>query len=108
MRHKHLIPIFLFSFAVLAADITLVWDANDPVDQIIGYQVYQSTNVGGPYLQIGNTEGPKSTNFVVRNLTPGVYFFYVTASNIWTESLPSNTVKTPPLPSAVKKLVITK
>lgn len=95
----------LAAIAAFAADITLVWDANDPADQITGYHLYQSTNVAGPYGHIGSTNG---TNFIVRGLTPGVYFFYCTASNLWTESLPSNTVKTPPLPSAVKKLVITK
>lgn len=95
----------LAAIAAFAADITLVWDPNDPEDQVTGYRLYQSTNVAGAYQYIGSTNG---TNFVVRNLTPGVYFFYCTASNLWTESLPSNTVKTPPVPSAVKKLVVTK
>lgn len=100
-----LVILFSLALVALAADITLQWDANDPVEEVAGYRVYQSTNVAGTYLPIGSTNG---TSFTVRGLTPGVYFFYVTASNLWGESLPSNTVKTPPPAGAVKKVVITK
>lgn len=80
-----------------AAALTLTWDPNPAEDQVTSYQVYQATNVAGPYTLIGSTT---NTSFTLP-LPPGRYFFYVTASNFWTESSPSQTVSTPPLAAKV-------
>lgn len=100
---KTLIALFIFCLTVLAVDVTLIWNANDPLDQVEGYRLYQSTNIAGPFNYIGSAN---TTNFVVTGLSPGVYFWYVTATNYWGESLPSNKASTPPVAGKVMQLKV--
>ncbi len=82
-----------------AADIQFGWLASATVDPTISYNLYWSTNMTAPFVLYGNTT---NLTITVTNLTPAVYRFYVTATNIWGESVPSNMVQTPPgRPSAV-------
>lgn len=80
----------LLSIATAAA-ITLQWDPNPASEEVQVYKVYQATNVAGPWTIVGQTTNTTYTTPV----PPGRYFWYVTASNFWSESLPSNTVNTP-------------
>jgi hypothetical protein len=75
----------------LVRAVTVTWDPNPVDEEVTSYHVYQATNVAGPFNHVA----------VVTNTTwsaplpPGKYFWYITASNFWTESLPSQTVGTP-------------
>lgn len=96
---------FLFSLPVFAGSIVISWNPNDPAEAVTNYRIYWSTNVSGPFTVLTNT----GTNVsYIANLTPAKYFFYVTAQNMWDESLPSDTVNTPPVASKVAKPVISK
>ncbi len=62
---------------VLAADVKLAWDPNSETD-LAGYKVYYGTasRVYGPSIPLG-----KVTTYTVAGLTPGTYYFAVTAFN---------------------------
>lgn len=68
------------SLAANGAQVTLVWDANPPQDQVSGYKVYVGTASGNYNVRtndVGNV-----TQHTVTNLTSGQsYFFAVTAYN---------------------------
>lgn len=74
-----------------ATTISLSWDACPPAAEVTSYNLYSSPTVAGPYVMLTNV----TTNFVRLAVTQGQCFYFVTASNFWTESLPSNTVHTP-------------
>jgi len=61
----------------LAADVTLAWDANTE-SNLAGYKVYYGTasRVYGTPITIGT-----QTTYTVTGLTPGTYYFAVTAYN---------------------------
>lgn len=65
-----------------AATVGLAWDAVNEAD---GYNVYVD---GALYQPVAATTASVET-------TPGKHTFYVTATNSWGESAPSNTVTTP-------------
>jgi hypothetical protein len=75
----------------LARAVTLTWDPNPPEEQVTSYQVYQATNVAGPFSRVAVVTNETWT----APLPPGHYFWYVTASNFWTEGPASQTVSTP-------------
>jgi hypothetical protein len=62
---------------LLAADVTLVWDANTETD-LAGYKVYYGTasRTYGTPIVIGT-----QTTYTVTGLAPGTYYFAVTAYN---------------------------
>ncbi len=62
---------------LLAADVTLAWDANAEPD-LAGYKVYFGTasRTYGTPITIGTT-----TTYTVTGLAPGTYYFSVTAWN---------------------------
>jgi len=86
-------------------DVSLQWD-NSPTNQmIIAYHIYGSTNITAPLsswprlLTVPATfTGATNTMATVR-IVPGQFFFVVTSSNLWGESLFSNVASTPPLPT---------
>ena len=80
--------------------ITLLWDANPPSDEVERYYVWQTTNVSVPFVQVTNV----ATNGIAFDRVPGRYYFYVTASNWWGMSAPSNTTNTPTVASNVTTL----
>ena len=84
------------------ATVTLAWDANDPSEQVTKYSVYQATVANGPWAKVAEVS---ETTATVAGLTPGVYYFHVTATNIWQESGPSNIVNTPALVSKPKNVI---
>ena len=72
--------------------VRFIWDPNDPADQVTGYYLHQATNLAGPWTIVGSTNG---TNYALLLPRKGQWFFYVTASNFWGMSEPSNIVTTP-------------
>jgi predicted phage tail protein len=89
-----------FNAAAQAANITLAWDANLAAENIIKYTVYQAVGPTGSFVKVSDTT---STTLLIPNLTPGLYRFQVTASNVWAESAPSNIVQTPVTPATAPK-----
>lgn len=84
---KTILAIFALAFTALAVDVKLAWDANDPAEEVIAYRLYQATNITGLWVVVQVV----TTNAATVSLpAPGRYFWYVTASNFWTESGPSN------------------
>ena len=63
--------------SVLAADVSLAWDANSEPD-LAGYKIYYGNASGtyGSLIIIGNV-----TTYTVTNLAPGTYYFVVAAYN---------------------------
>jgi hypothetical protein len=95
----------LLCFSSLAATVLLEWEPS-PSDQAVEcYKVYQATNVDGPFCHVGTVPAP-ATNWIGIDLTPGVYFWYVTASNFWGESEASNKANTPAPPRKVNGTAI--
>lgn len=72
--------------------ITLYWDPNPPAEEVQVYVVRQATNVLGPWSIVAT---PTTTNTIITLPVPGKWFWFVTASNFWGESVPSNTNSTP-------------
>jgi hypothetical protein len=92
------------SLTILGADVTLVWNDPNPADaDVAGYRVYQQTNAALPFIYVGSTN---VTNFVVKGLAPGKYYWYVTCSNFWGESLQSNQAHTPAAVVGVTNLTV--
>lgn len=89
----------LMCLSLQAAEVTLMWNASDPTEEIQRYFIYQATNVTGPFGVVTNV----STNTVRLTLPePGRYFWFVTASNFWFESAPSNITNTPSVATKVQ------
>lgn len=85
----------LLSVSALAADIRLAWtDTNPPAAQITKYTIKWGVSPG-VYTSTKDIPAPNQQG-TVTGLTPGTYYFVVTASNAWGESGPSNEVQTPP------------
>ena len=85
-----------------AANFQLTWtDTNSPAYQVTGYNLYMGVNTNAFALATSVTNSGTNLSAIVTNLSPNLYKFYVTATNVWGESAPSMTVQTPPgLPSA--------
>ena len=87
--------------------VTLGWDPEPGIDF---FKLYASSNVAAPintWTLLTNIPGTvvtptnsyPQTNVQVA-IEPGAMFFYLTASNLWGETGPSNITNTPPLPLA--------
>ena len=78
-RYLHLLPILLFLLCtcspLIAADVSLAWDAS-VTPGVTGYKVYygNSSGIYGTPIVIGN-----QTSYTVTGLSPGTYYFAVTA-----------------------------
>ncbi len=81
---KRLFPVLIllgaiafFSMSAMAADVTLGWDPNTETD-MAGYKVYfgSSSRTYGTAINIGLV-----TTYTVPNLSPGKWYFAVTAFN---------------------------
>lgn len=85
----------LIALTIHAANLTLTWtiSPDDKGTNYITYNVYQAVGTNA----FTNIAPRLSTNvFAMTNINPGLYRFYVTASDIWTnESVPSNTLTVP-------------
>jgi hypothetical protein len=72
--------------------VTLSW-TNAPADQeVTAYYVRQATNITGPWTVVVATTNTQRT---ITLPSQGRWFWFVTASNFWGESIPSNTNSTP-------------
>lgn len=91
--------------------VTLGWNPQPQLDSNAVFKLYGSTNVSLPVTQwtyltsapavtVSGTNSWPTTNLVV-TMTPGMFFFYLTASNFWGESGPSNGTSTPAVPGTV-------
>lgn len=81
--------------------LTVLWSPNDPSEQIVHYRVYWAQGIA-PFQFLADTG--TATSYTITNAAPGVYRFYVTAINFWSqESDPSVTVSTPP-PATTPKM----
>lgn len=89
-----LCALFLASSAsALDRTITFTWDENPPTDNVTQYDLYRSAD-GTNYSQIDTLPVPAPALELDDTLTggTGTYNYYVTASNSWGESEPSNVV----------------
>lgn len=96
--------IVLAAWLCAGADVTLEWNGSPSVEEVKGYAIWHATNIAGPWERITNSIGTE-TNATV-NVPVGVHFFFVTATNFWGESEPSNIAWTPPKASAIEKVKI--
>lgn len=96
--------------------VTLAWNPQPQLDSNAVFNLYGSTNVSLPVSQwmyltsapaatVSGTNSWPTTNLTV-TMTPGVFFFYLTASNFWGESGPSNQAGTPAVPVTVTNVNI--
>lgn len=104
-----LVLLMAFTFgASLRQSITLYWTyPQSELSTNLTFNIYSSTDVGVPvpsWPLFTNVSG-LSTNITVP-LTPQARFFYVTASNLWGESPPSNVASTPNPPRSDSALGI--
>lgn len=89
------ILMLLFVGLSVAADVKMSWDdPNATSVAVTKYTVYRATVQAGPFTKQADVLVPTKT-WMAAGLTPGTYYFYVTASNAWGESGPSNTLSTP-------------
>ncbi len=101
------LALFIFLACPLIAQtgtVTLAWDANPATDQVTKYTVYRAPAATGPWTKVQDVTATTAT---VTGLSPGIYFFHVTASNVWGESGPSNVVSTPPPAGSPANLKVT-
>lgn len=111
MRRVHLAVISLLLMAVaLSANlgdgrVTVMWDYPEAELPGVTFRIYHSTNLSQP-LPWNFFLAVEATNRAHLVLTPGVNFAYVTASNFWGESAPSNVAGTPTLPQYINTLQI--
>lgn len=105
MKSLALLLTILFALSTYAADLVLVWNASAAADETTSYNIYVSTGDTAPFSIFATTT---NTTFTITNIVPGRFLIYVTATNLWGESLPSNTVKTPPGKPGPVTLTITK
>lgn len=95
---KYLALVSIFASILTASAITLSWDASPSGDLVQGYKIYQSTTAAGPFTLVGSTT---NLNYFI-NYTPGAGCWYVTATNLVSESPPSTIACTPPVSTAPK------
>lgn len=95
-------PILILTLATLAARaLSLAWEY--PAADEVTFTVYRSGDLvtWQPLTNTGKTN-------IALAVVPGKAFYYVTASNFWGESDPSNTVGTPAIAQHPSGLTITR
>jgi hypothetical protein len=90
----------VFAFSAIAAQLTLVWDANPTDEQITGYNVFE--NVNGTWVQVGSTD---TTNFPLGNVV-SKRTWAITATNYLAESVLSDPVSSPNAPGKPRNVKI--
>lgn len=81
--------------------LTLAWDPNPSDQQVIVYNIYGATTVTGVWTLQAIVSGTLS-NYTLQVDNSHPAFFYVTASNFWGESNPSNITNSPSVTSKVQ------
>lgn len=81
-----------------AFDVTLSWtapienDDNSPLTDLAGYVIHYGTQAGEYSNQIVVND-PKATSYIIDDLSPGTYYFAITAINAdGANSAPSNVI----------------
>lgn len=89
--------------------VTLAWDPEPGIDVL---KIYASTNVSAPvntWTVLTNIPGVVSNSYPATNvqvvIQPGQMFFYITASNLWGETGPSNITNSPVVPVATNLVI---
>jgi hypothetical protein len=106
---RKLFGVILFlCFSTSAFALGFQWDANPAADAVFKYTLKQANALGGPFTAVATVlpTACTATTCVYTMPTapaPGVYYFHVTATNVWQESGPSNIVNTPPAGPALPK-----
>ncbi len=89
----------LTAILLLLLAVSVIWDAS--VGQVDSYYVHMATSLPTTNWTVYPTTGTSLT----LNMAPQQAYFFVTASNFWGESGPSNTNATPaPLTNVVTGL----
>jgi hypothetical protein len=81
---------------------------NYPSNELVNglsFNFYHSTSLTGWTLL---TNFPATNTTYAITINPGQHFFFVTASNFWGESIPSNITNTPILATVVTNISITR
>lgn len=94
--------------SVSGADLTLSWNAPDPQFFVSKHTVYllQTSPVSNAVKVVDVAMPALNTTFT--NLAPGIYSYFLTASNPWGESKPSLSVSSiPGLPPAPNNVALT-
>lgn len=73
---------------------TSIWFVWNPQPDIDVFKLYTCSDITVPVSFWTNTV-TVTTNFIAISVTPSRMFYYVTASNFWGESGPSNITNTP-------------
>jgi hypothetical protein len=114
--------LFIWTVCALAGvvvgptSVTFAWNPQPGLDTNASYNLYGSNNLTVPLSQwpllsnipavtVSGTNSWPTTNLTVV-MTPSAFFFYLTASNFWGESGPSNVAGTPVVPNAVSNVSI--
>jgi hypothetical protein len=106
-KYLTLILLLLTTLAASSVNFTLAlaWDADPSDPTVTKYTLYRADGLTAPFVKVADIPAPNTT-YAFPSLSPGVYRFYVTASNEWGESDPSNTVQTSNAASAPRGIVI--
>ena len=100
---KSIIALLLSAATVMApVPLLLVWDANDPAENVLAYYILSAPEVSGPWTTVGEST---TTNWPV--IAIGQRAFYVcVASNVWGVSDFSNILGLPKVANSVNNLRI--
>lgn len=97
----------LASVPMVPTSVVLAWDQSTNQPDV--FKLYCSADMAVPLNLWTNVATVAGTNTCITNvMLPGKMFFYVTASNFWGESGPSNVTNTPVVPQSVTNLTIHK
>lgn len=84
------------------AGVLLEWEPSPTNQQVTAYYIYRANAVSGPWACVASAT---TTNYALA-MTPCEAYFYVTASNFWGESVPSNILSTPPVTASKTNVTI--
>lgn len=110
----HMVGLLLAAAAAVAVEpstgvVNLGWVNPNPSNSVDAFCLYGSTNLTLPltnWTKLATQTNGNATNLVLR-VTPAQYWFFLTCSNGWGESPPSNTAgPTPRSLSQVTGLII--
>jgi len=93
---------------LLSDPLTLAW--NYPTNEMstnLTFKMYHSLSVTNPMPWTVVTNIIGTSLLCSLDVVKGEHYFYVTASNMWGESLPSNVWGSPPVAKTVTNLKIT-